>query len=67
MAQLGVNAIEAKVFKAHTAPLELRDNLVNALKLLVNQQKDGDSDSKFCNRPERKKQKRHHGRARKLY
>ena len=41
--QLGVNANEAKVLKAHAAPLELCDNLINALKLLANQQKDGDS------------------------
>ena len=32
-----------KVFKAHAAPSELCDNLINALKLLANQQKDGDS------------------------
>ena len=32
-----------KVFKAHAAPLGLCDNLINALKLLANQQKDGDS------------------------
>ena len=36
--QIGVNANEAKVFKAHTAPLGLCDNLINALKLLANQQ-----------------------------
>ena len=40
---LGTNANEAKVFKAHAAPLHLCDNLINALKLLVIQQKDGDS------------------------
>ena len=39
----GTNANEAKVFKAHAAPLELCDNLINALKLLAIQQKDGDS------------------------
>ena len=37
--QLSANANEAKVFKARAAPLGLRDNLVNALKLLVTQQK----------------------------
>ena len=37
------NANEAKVLKAHAAPLELCDNLITALKLLANQQKDGDS------------------------
>ena len=41
--QLGVNANEAKVFKAHAAPLGLCDNLINALKLPANQQEDGDS------------------------
>ena len=41
--QLGVNANEAKVFKAHAAPLGLCDNLINALKLQANQQKYGDS------------------------
>ena len=43
MVQLGANANEANMFKAHAAPLELCDNLINALKLLANQQKDGDS------------------------
>ena len=41
--QLGVNANEAKVFKADAAPLGLWENLINALKLLANQQKGGDS------------------------
>ena len=41
--QLGVNATEAKVFKAHAAPLGLCDHLINALKLLANQQTDGGS------------------------
>ena len=41
--QIGVNANEAKVFKAHATPLGLCDNLINALKLLTNQQTDGDS------------------------
>ena len=43
MIQPSVNANEAKVFNAHAAPLGLCDNLINALKLLANQQKDGDS------------------------
>ena len=38
-----MNAYEAKVLKAHAAPLELCDNLINEVKLLANQQKDGDS------------------------
>ena len=49
------------------APLGLCDNLINALKLLANQQKDGDSPiQKHCNRLARKKQKRHHERATKI-
>ena len=43
MIQLSANANEAKVFKAHAAPLGLCDNLVNALKLLANPQEYGDS------------------------
>ena len=41
--QTGVSARQAKVFKAHAAPQGLCENLINALKLLTNQQKDGDS------------------------
>ena len=41
--ELSANAHEAKVFKAHAAPQGLCDYLINALKLLANQQKDGDS------------------------
>ena len=41
--QLGANANEAKVFKAHTAPQGLCEILINALKLLANQQTHGDS------------------------
>ena len=41
MVHIGTNADRAKVFNAHPAPLGLCDNLVNALKLLANQQKDG--------------------------
>ena len=44
--QTSANANEAKVFKAHAAPLGLCDNLVNALKLLANQHEDGDSPRK---------------------
>ena len=33
---------EAKVFQAHAAPQGVCDNLIHALKLLTNQQKDGD-------------------------
>ena len=41
--QLDTNKEEAKVFRAHAAPQRLFENLINALKLLANQQRDGDS------------------------
>ena len=41
--QLGTNEDEANVFRAHAVPQGLCENLINALKLLANQQKDGDS------------------------
>ena len=41
--QLGENEDEAKVLRAHAIPQGLCENLINALKLLANQQKDGDS------------------------
>ena len=41
--QLGTNANEAKVFKAHVAPQGLCENLVNALELLAKQQTDADN------------------------
>ena len=41
--QLGVDANEAKVFTAHAASQGLCEHLINALKLLANQQTDGDS------------------------
>ena len=41
--RLGTSANEAKVFKARAAPQGLCEILINALKLLANQQKDGDS------------------------
>ena len=41
--QFGTTANEAKVFKAHAAPRGLCENFINALNLMVNQQKDGDS------------------------
>ena len=43
MVQTGADASQAKVFKAHAAPQGLSENLINALKLLANQQTDGDS------------------------
>ena len=41
--QLDTNEDEATVFRAHAVPQGLCENLINALKLLVNQQRDGDS------------------------
>ena len=40
--QTGENFEQAKVFKAHAIPQGLCANLINALKLLANQQEDGD-------------------------
>ena len=50
-----VSASQAKVFKAHAAPQGLCEKLINALKLLANQQKDGGSPIRsiatgFCER-----------------
>ena len=41
--QFGTKKDEAKVFRALAVPQGLCENLINALKLLANQQKDGDS------------------------
>ena len=41
--QTGDSASSAKVFKAHAVPQGLCQNLINALKLMANLQKDGDS------------------------
>ena len=41
--QTGDSPSQAKVFKAHAVPQGLCENVINALKLLANQQKDGDS------------------------
>ena len=43
MVQLGTNEDEATFFREHAAPQGLCENLINALKLLANQQTDGDS------------------------
>ena len=40
--QTGESASQAKIFKAHAVPQGLCENLINALKLLANQQEDGD-------------------------
>ena len=39
----GDSASQADVFKAHAVPQGVCENLINALKLLANQQNDGDS------------------------
>ena len=41
-AQTGESVHQAKVFKAHAVPQGPCGNLINALKLLANQQEDGD-------------------------
>ena len=43
MVRIGTNEDEAKVFRAHAIPQGLCENLIIALKLLANQQEDGDS------------------------
>ena len=53
--QTGEGASQAKVFKAHAIPQDMRENMINALKLLVNQQKYGDGPvqniaAKLCER-----------------
>ena len=45
MVQTGDSASQAKVFKAHAVPQGMCGNLISALKLLANQQKDGDNQS----------------------
>ena len=40
--QTGASVTQAKVFKAHAVPQGLRRKLINALRLLANQQEDGD-------------------------
>ena len=41
MVQTGEGVNQAKIFKAHAVPQDLCGNLINALKLLANQQEDG--------------------------
>ena len=41
--QTSARASRAMVFKAHSVPQDLCENLISALKVLANQQKDGDS------------------------
>ena len=53
--QTGDRIEQVKVFKAHAIPQGLCENLINALKLLANQQED-------CDKPRQRKQERSHGR-----
>ena len=55
--QTGDRIEQAKVFKAHAVPQGLCANLINALKLLANQQEDGDD----CEGTGQGEQKRSHG------
>ena len=64
--QIGANADRAKVFKAHAAPLGLSDNLINALKLLAKQQKDGDSPIQSIATGLHERSRKRHGRAKKI-
>ena len=55
VAQTGSSSSQAKVFKEHAVPQSLCENLIHALTLLANQQKDGDSPvqsivAKLCQR-----------------
>ena len=43
MEQTGADVSQAEVFKARAAPQGFCENLINALKLLANQQADGES------------------------
>ena len=45
MVQFGTNEDEAKVFRAHAVPQGHCESLINAPKLLANQQRGGDSPS----------------------
>ena len=54
---------QAKVFKAHAVPQGLCANLINALKLLANQQEDGDGlIQNIVTNLGKDEQKRSHGR-----
>ena len=62
--QTGDSFEQAKVFEAHAVPQGLCANLINALKLLANQQEDGDGLlQKISKRTSvQGEQKRSHGR-----
>ena len=62
------SASQSKVFKAHAVPQGVCENLINALKRLANQHKDGDSpiQSIVTGLCERRRQ-RHYGGPEKLY
>ena len=66
--QTGVSASQAKVFKVHAAPQGVCENLINALELLANHQKDGDCPVQSSARGLRERsRKRHYGGTEKLY
>ena len=48
MVHLGTNEDETKVFRAHAVPQGLFENMVNALKLVANQQRDGRTLLRAC-------------------
>ena len=58
---------EAKVFRAHAVPQGLCENLINALELLANQQRDDDSPIQNIVTASRKKQGRYYERFEKLH
>ena len=61
--QTGESFEQAKVVKAYAVPLGLCVNLINALKLLANQQEDGDGPpAEHRDEPRHGKQKSSHGR-----
>ena len=47
--QTSESASQAKVFRAHAVPQGLCENLIDALKLLANQQEDGGRPTEYCN------------------
>ena len=61
--QTGESVEQANVFKAHAIPQGLCENLINALKLLANQQEDGEGlIHSMVDQSRQRKQERSHGR-----
>ena len=66
--QYSTNRREAKVFRAHAAPQGMCDNLTNSVKVLTNQQKDGDSPvENYCYRCKGKESQRYYGSAQEVH